>query len=435
MTQSPSDKVARLAARESVPEDAKDALEPQHQTKGQIKNRPKGRGKGPKAAKDTAFQRQVVIRPLARPARVKQRHWGLLFSFFLIVIAPVLLSAWYLWARAADQYASTLGFSVRTEDIGSALDFFGGISQLSSGSSLDTDVLYEFIQSQQMVARINQQLDLKSLYSKPLETDPILAFDPTGSIEDLTHYWARMVRIAYDAGTGLIELRILAFEAQDARTIAQAIFTESSAMINRLSAIAQADATRYAKEELDLAVERLKLARQAVTEFRITTQIVDPNAYIQVQMGLLNTLQQQLAESLIDLDLLSDSTNSGDPRIEQGNRKIKVIRARIAEERRKFGGGDGTETTTYAILVGEYERLIVDREFAEQAYISSLSAYDAAQAEAQRQSRYLAAYIEPTLAERAEYPQREMLLALLGLFLFLVWSILGLVYYSLRDRR
>ncbi len=57
-------------------------------------------------------------------------------------------------------------------------------------------------------------------------------------------------------------------------------------------------------EDLDLALERLKAAREALTAFRLANQIVDPNADIQGQMGLLNTLQAQQAEALIEFDLL-----------------------------------------------------------------------------------------------------------------------------------
>ena len=84
--------------------------------------------------------------------------------------------------------------------------------------------------------------------------------------------------------------------------------------------------------------------------------------------------------------------------------------------------------------MAEFERLTVDREFAEQAYVASQSAYDGARAEANRQSRYLAAYIDPTLAEKAEFPQRTLIVALVAAFAFLLWSILTLIYYSLRDR-
>ena len=59
----------------------------------------------------------------------------------------------------------------------------------------------------------------------------------------------------------------------------------------------------------------------------------------------------------------------------------------------------------------------------------------AAQADARRQTRYLAAHVRPTLAERAEYPQRGVILWFVALFLFLTWAILVLVAYALRDRR
>ena len=58
-----------------------------------------------------------------------------------------------------------------------------------------------------------------------------------------------------------------------------------------------------------------------------------------------------------------------------------------------------------------------------------------ARAEANRQSRYLAAYVKPTLAQEAEYPERAKLLLILGGFLMLLWVIGVLIYYSLRDRR
>jgi len=77
----------------------------------------------------------------------------------------------------------------------------------------------------------------------------------------------------------------------------------------------------------------------------------------------------------------------------------------------------------------------VNREFAETAYTAALATYDQALAEARRKSRYLAAYIKPTLAEAAEYPQREILLAVTAFFLLVGWAIAALVFYSLRDRR
>jgi capsular polysaccharide transport system permease protein len=380
------------------------------------------------------------VLPVARPARMRRRHWLALLSFLLCVGGPTGITAWYLWTHAADQYASTVGFSVRREEGGSALELLGGITALSGSSSSDTDILYEFLHSQKLVADMDAALDLRSIWSLPGQSwqdgDPWFSFAPEGTIEDLVAYWKRMVQISYDSGSGLIEVRVLAFRAEDATRIAQAILDRSSVTINELNAIAREDGIRHAREELDVSVERLRTARAAVTQFRNEHQLVDPTIDLQTQAGLIGTLQGQLAEALIDVDLLRDTTSENDPRLVQALRRVEVIEERIAEERAKMGVGSGAEEgNAFAEIVGDYERLQVDREFAQQAYVASLAAYDGAQAEARRQSRYLAAHILPTTAESARFPDRTLLTGMVGLFSFLAWAILLLMVYSFRDRR
>jgi capsular polysaccharide transport system permease protein len=378
----------------------------------------------------------IIVQPMASAADVRPRHRWILVSLLLLVLLPAALSAAYLWVFAKDQFASTVGFSVRKEEISSSMDLLGGITKLTGSSTTDTDVLYDYILSQELVAEIDAELGLRAMFSRAWPNDPVFGYNPDGSIEDLVSHWERKVTVLYDTGTGLITLRVLAFDPNDARAIAEAIFAHSSQMINELSAIAREDATRYAREELDRALERLKVARQELTSFRLRTKIIDPQADLQGQMGVLNTLQGQLAETLIELDLLRENVRDTDPRITQAERRIEVIQNRIADERLKFGeGGQGPGGADYATLVADFERLTVDREFAEETYRSAFAAYDSALSEAQRQSRYLAPHIKPTLAERSVYPHRWVLLGMTTFFLIAAWSIGVLVYYSVRDRR
>lgn len=365
------------------------------------------------------------------------RHWGLVISFILLVAAPLVAAVWYLYAVATDQYVSHVGFSVRSEEVSGAQGILGGLSALSGSSSSDTDILYEFIQSQDLISQIDAEIDLGAIYSVP-DNDPIFAYDASGSIEDLVDYWQRMVRISYDSNTGLIELRVHAFRPLDARLIAEKIVEKSTAMINELSAIAREDTTRYARKELVVALERLKTAREALTRFRSETRIVDPSADLQGQMGLLNSLESQLAGAQIELNLLLETTRTNDPRTEQAQRRIVVIQQLIEKERRKFGIGGTARTDDardYSMLVGDFERLSVDLQYAQEAYLSAQSTLDTAIAEAQRQSRYLATYTRPTLAETARYPRRLELALLVAVVLGLSWGVLVLIYYSLRDRR
>ena len=225
--------------------------------------------------------------------------------------------------------------------------------------------------------------------------------------------------------------------SDDRQDIAREIVRESQDMINALNTQAREDAMRYANEDLDEAVEQLKQAREAMTQFRTRTQIVDPAADIQSRLGVMANLQQQLAEALIAADLLRDSVSTSDPRVTNAQKRIEVIRDRIAIERQTFTSAS-TETggvgENYSDLLSEFERLTVDLQYAEEAYRAALTSLEKARDEATRQSRYLATYINPTKAEDAEYPQRELMSALVGLFLLLTWSIAALIYYSIRDR-
>ena len=158
---------------------------------------------------------------------------------------------------------------------------------------------------------------------------------------------------------------------------------------------------------------------------------------MQSRMGVMSNLQQQLAEALIEYDLLRGTTNGSDPRLTKAEQRIEVIRDRIQIERQTFTS-DNTDTGAvgedYPTLIAEYESLAVDANYAEEVYRAALTALEAARDDAARQSRYLATYIKPTLAQDSEYPQRFILGGLSALFLVLFWSILSLIYYSIRDR-
>ncbi|MEL7090181.1 MAG: sugar transporter [Pseudomonadota bacterium] len=389
----------------------------------------------------------VTVQPVVPPARMRRRHWGILISFLFLVLIPTALAGTYLAFLAQDQYRSTTGFVVRQDEGNTAAVALGGLAQFVGGTaSSDGNVLFEFVQSQSLVSAIDAKLDIRGHYAQHwpedfgeglLRADPVFSIWPDASIEDLNDYWQRMVRISFDEGTGLVEVQVLAFDPAMAQAIGQEILAQSRTMINALNETARTDAMRYANADLETALTRLKAAREALTQFRTRTQIVDPLADLQGRMGVITNLQQQLAEALIEFDLLQDTTRTSDPRVAQALRRIEVIQERILRERENFTGADTSSAVAedYPVLLAEYESLLVDSEFAEETYRLALVAVEAARSNATRQSRYLATYIEPTLPETAEFPQRLVLGGLAGLFLTLLWGVAALVYYSIRDRQ
>lgn len=390
----------------------------------------------PKKVREKAPGEGTHVRPAVSAVRPRKRHFMLALSFVLWVLMPLGAAGTYLYTIAENQYASRVAFTVRKEEVNSTMEILGGITSLSGASSSDTDVLYEFIQSQEMVRRVGEEIDLRQIYYRP--EDPLFSLGKDTRIEALTRYWNRMVKIYYDSASGLIEIRVLAFDAKSAQSIAQQIFQQSSQMINALSDVAREDATRYARTELVNALERLKQARQAMIEFQSRTHIIDPSADISGRMGLLNSLLAQLATAKIEREVILQNTQTAnDPRLVQVEYKLRAIQKLIDEERDQLINGNGPEIAgqDYVNLLGEYESLRVDLEFSQEMYVGALAALDAALAEARRKSRYLAAYIEPSLPESSEYPRRIGLMLTLAAFLLISWALLVMIYYSVRDRR
>lgn len=375
--------------------------------------------------------------PIARPAQMQRRHWGVVFSFVLCVLLPVIALNFYLWTIAEDQYVSTTGFTVRSQENAGASDLLGGLASFTSGGTAsDSDILFEFIQSQEMVRSVDKGLDLRNHFSQHWPKDWAFSIWPDATIEELVWYWSRVVKISYDSGSGLIEVQASAFQPEYSQAITQAILSASQTRINTLNEQARSDAMGYAQADLDEALERLKDAREALTQFRTRTQIVDPTADIQGRMGVMNNLQQQLAQSLIEYDVLVGSVGENDPRVTKTEQRIDVIKQRIQLERQNLtsSGDDVASSQDYPALLSEYERLNVDLQFAEESYRAALAALDVARDNASRQSRYLATYISPSLAQEAEAPQRAIIGGLASLFMLFLWSIGVLIYYSIRDR-
>ena len=56
--------------------------------------------------------------------------WTGILSFVALVLLPVGLAAWYLFAIAEDRFASRTAFSVRSNDMTAPVEIFGAVTQL-----------------------------------------------------------------------------------------------------------------------------------------------------------------------------------------------------------------------------------------------------------------------------------------------------------------
>ncbi len=373
------------------------------------------------------------------PSRSKRRRkipWGPI-SFMLAVVLPVAAVIAYYIFIAADQYKVQTRFAVRstTPDISSGLLNSLGIG---GGASVgDTYMVVEYIHSRELLAKLDEKLDLRSRFRRAGD-DFYAALPSWYSMEDFLTYWRSMVQVHLDHTSNIITVSVFAFTPEDARDISKAILDESEKMINRISEQARRDAVWYAENEVAKAEKRLKEIRQRFLKFRDTTQQLDPTKQAQVQVSIIGKLEEELAKLKAKLAESRTLLSGNAPTVTFLQNRIKAIQQQIAAEKRKLGGGrlssNRARNGNLSATLSEYEALVVEREFAEKLYLSALTSLEQARLLANRQQRYLATFVHPYLPDEALYPKRIRNTFFVFISLTLIWALGMLMLQSIRDR-
>lgn len=379
---------------------------------------------------------RLLVGPTLSTKKPRWVMWSAIFAVGL----PTLVTAIYFVLFAADQYSSEGRFAVRASEVSGGSGEAGIAMSLGLGGATSTTsdsyIVIEYLQSRRLVEDLQRRLDIRKLFSRP-EADFYARLDPTISIEKLVNYWKGMTHAYFDSMSGIVEFRVRAFTPDDAQKISTEALASAERLINDLSKRARDDTVQAAKDDLVRAELRLRLARKGIREFRDKQKQVDPAAITSQRMAVLSSLEQDLATTEASRATVDSFLNSNAPSVRMMQNKIDALRRRIGEERGKLGNsgeaiGDGGEAMS--AVIAQYEELETERIFAEKLYETALGSLEAAKVSAERKMRYVASFIEPPRAEDSEYPERLKDTLLVFVSTGLIWAIVVLVVFGVRDQ-
>lgn len=371
-----------------------------------------------------------VLPPVGR-AGWTRFHTLVLASFLLVFALPSLLIATYMFLIAKDQYVSEIAFVVRDEETPN-LGMLAGFGLSSVGNTTtDAQILYKYLRSQNFVAQLDRELDLRAMFTMA-KGDPVFTLRQGSSQEQLVDYWRRMVTISVDSATGMIEIEVRAFTSEDAHSIAQGIHKAAGLLVNAVSDEARDNSLRYAQRDLAKTEDDLSKARVALARFRDKYKLIDPQSVMNINASVVTSLSQELTEAIIQVETLRNQ-GTADVRLTQAQLRVDVLKRRIEQEQQSYATSAPSDVSFSSVL-DEYTKLQLDLELAEKSYALALSGVEAARAKSEQDSRYLATFVEPTLADTATRPRRLMITLLAITFIFIGWLSLVLIAYSNRDR-
>jgi capsular polysaccharide transport system permease protein len=354
----------------------------------------------------------------------------------LAVVVPTLLSALYFGFIASDVYLSESRFIVRSPQKQSA----GGLGALLLSSGIsgftrapdDVYTVHDFMLSRDALFNLDRSLNLKSALSSH-HIDRISRFaglDFDDSFEALHRYYQKQITLTLDTQSSISTLTTRAFSAEQARQMNEQLLEAAEHLVNKLNERGRQDLIRFSASEVADAEHRARDAALALAGYRSKQSVVDPERQTTLQLQQVSKLQDELITTKTQLSQLRAFTPDN-PQLPAMQVKAKTLQSEIDSEMAKVTGNGGSLTTKAA----EFQRLALERDFADRRLSAALVSLEQARADAQRKQLYLERIVQPSQPDVATEPRRVRAIASTFVLGLIVAGILSIVLAGVREHR
>jgi capsular polysaccharide transport system permease protein len=353
-----------------------------------------------------------------------------LFAFTVVV--PTLLAIFYYGFIAADVFVSESRFIVRSPQRPMQTGFLSAILQGTGFSRSQEDAMsvHDFIRSRDALKTLDTELALGKAFSAPTVDflNRFGALDWDTSFEALHKFYNKRVAITADASTGISILRVNAYSAEQAFTINERLLGMSERLVNQLSNRGREDVVKLAIQDVVDAEKKAKDAALAVAAYRSQNTVVDPEKQTTYQLQQISKLQDDLIATRAQL-LQLRALSPDNPQVPVLKNRIDGLQAAVDAELNKMTGS----ATSLTNKAAAFERLALDRTFAEKQLANAMAALEVARSETQRKQLYLERIVQPNKPDVAIEPRRLRSVIVVLVLGLVAWGILTLLVASIRE--
>lgn len=353
------------------------------------------------------------MRGVSGVRRPPRRRFGAAHWYALLVLLPTLVVGAYYVFYAADIYESEARFVLRSRGGGSGgSGAEGGAAGGRVGALLGAAVsarpgadearaVVAYLDSHAAVLAMRRDLDLVTIWRRP-EADAIAKlWWSNPEVEWLLWYFRRRVTVGFEPETMVLTLRAKAFRPDDAVQLGRRALRAAEDLVNAFAERMITDTTRAAEEVVQKAEARVTAAREAMTAFREREQAFDPQRTATGAVDNIGRLEATLAQTRADLQERRSFMRPDNPQIQVLQNRITALQSQIATERSRVTRGEEALTQQ----VAGFERLVLEREFADRQLTSAIASLEDARNEALRQQVFLLRVAEPHSPEWPLYPK------------------------------
>lgn len=370
--------------------------------------------------------------PPPRPSRLKRLLRRFDAIFLVTVLVPTLLAVAYYGFVASDVYISESRFVVRSPQRQTQT----GLGALLAGTGFtrsqdDTYSVHDYVRSRDALRELDQQLGLRQAYSQasidPVNRFPALEWWDT-SFEALHRHYLKHVAIEYDTVSSITVLRVRAYTADDAQRINERLLEMGERLVNTMNIRSRQDLIQVAEAEVKAAEARAKEAAAALSSFRTDRRVFDPDRQGALQLQGVAKLREELLTAETQLAEVK-RVSPNNPQVGTLEARVQALRKAVADESALVLGREGGLAAKSPV----YDRLTLEKTFADRQLASALVALDSARNEAARKQLYLERLVQPNLPDMSVEPRRMRGVLTVLVVGIILWGIVGLIVASIRE--
>ena len=351
--------------------------------------------------------------------------------FLLTVVAPTALAILYFGLFASDVYVSESQFVVRSPDKPAASGL--GVLLKSAGFSNAGDEIFaahDYVQSRDALKELNRNDAVANAYGNS-GVSIFDRFNPLGldaSFEDLYDYYRGKVRVDYATTSSITTLTVRAFTARDAERFNRQLLERAEELVNRLNNRGRSDLVRFATEEVVEAKIAAREAALSLARFRNASGILDPEKQATLQLQMVSKLQDELIGARTQLQQLRAMAPEN-PQIPILETRISSLSHEIDEQLGLVAGNRKSLSNSAA----QYQRLELEREFADRRLAAAMNSLEEARNEARRKQAYVERIVQPSLPDEAKEPRRLRGIFATFILGLVAWAILSMLIAGVRE--
>jgi len=372
--------------------------------------------------------------PITKPKRrssFMQRLFGINRLFLATVALPTTLAIIYFGLIASDIFISESRFIIRSPQRQSTTGL-GAILQGAGFSRAqdDTYSVHDFMLSRDALQQLDKKMGLSKSFGDT-SIDRISRFagiDPDSSFEAFHRYYQKHVSISHDAASSISTLRVRVFNPDEAQKINSMLLEMGETLVNQLSERGRQDMMRFAATEVTQAESKVKSTALALSRFRTRHGVFDPERQSSIQLQQVSKLQDELIAAKTQLAQIR-TTSRKNPQIATLQARVDMLKKTIEEETAKVAGGKASLTDK----ASEYEKLALERSFAEKQLAAALATLEQARNDALRKQFYLERIVQPNKPDTAVEPRRIRSVIATFAIGMICWGILTLLFASIRE--